>query len=366
MTLSVRHCASSQRGGGAPSIFSSGEGSCGAHGPACVASRTPSHGNRRCRRPEPELPDRRRGERDAPEDVDAVAHLAADLARGGRDDGFVDHLAHDFTLPWCGEGGADDAGLVQQLRRHDLGPGLQSSGRNLSLFLLTPPPMMNRSGQTSASMWASTSFRRLAHFCPSSGPCPRGPSRTRAARPPCPGSRGGRTRCWARAQPSVKSALPMPVPSVITMIVPGSTLPGAELHLGDAGGVGVVDHDERAVRDVLEQRLRVGADPGLVDVRRRLSATPRWTTAGKVHPIGPVVSKWATIWPTTRATSPGDPPGGVGMRRRSAVSVPCSRSTGAPLMPVPPMSMPRIVVICRSLPESALPRSSGPDDQPGA
>ena len=46
-----------------------------------------------------------------------------------------------------------------------------------------------------------------------------------------------------------------------------AVLPGAEAHLGDARGVGVVDDIDRPAGRLLEQRLGVGADPGVVDVR---------------------------------------------------------------------------------------------------
>ena len=83
---------------------------------------------------------------------------------------------------------------------------------------------------------------------------------------------------------------------------------------------------------------------------------PWVTTAGMVTPIGPSPiwsAKWSTISPTTSATF---------LRRRllrawrscsrSVVSSPVARSTGAPLMPLPPMSMPRTGLfwrgVCRS------------------
>ena len=44
---------------------------------------------------------------------------------------------------------------------------------------------------------------------------------------------------------------------------------GAIAHLGQSGGVGVVDHVHRAVRRLGEHGVDVRADPCLVDVRRR-------------------------------------------------------------------------------------------------
>ncbi|OIQ82877.1 hypothetical protein GALL_353380 [mine drainage metagenome] len=73
-----------------------------------------------------------------------------------------------------------------------------------------------------------------------------------------------------------------------------------------------------------------------------LRATPCCTTAGKVTPTG--VSAGRSNEPTTcatvRATAAGVEGCGVGIRTRSAANAPVVRSTGAPLMPLPPMSIP--------------------------
>ena len=68
--------------------------------------------------------------------------------------------------------------------------------------------------------------------------------------------------------------------------------------------------------------------------------TPSRTTDGSVRPIVPGASSFVTISFTTAATASGVAGCGVGMRMRSAVKAPAARSTGAPLMPVPPMSTP--------------------------
>ncbi len=71
--------------------------------------------------------------------------------------------------------------------------------------------------------------------------------------------------------------------------------------------------------------------------------TPWVTMAGTVMPIGPSPScsaKWSTICLTTAATACGVAGCGVGMRSRSVANSPFLRSTMAPLMPDPPMSMP--------------------------
>ena len=71
---------------------------------------------------------------------------------------------------------------------------------------------------------------------------------------------------------------------------------------------------------------------------------PWVTTAGMVTPIGPSPiwsAKRSTISPTTAATFFGVDGDGVSILNRSRISSPVVRSTGAPLMPLPPMSMPR-------------------------
>ncbi len=76
---------------------------------------------------------------------------------------------------------------------------------------------------------------------------------------------------------------------------------------------------------------------------------PWVTTAGIVTPIGPSPiwsANWATISPTTSATFAGVDVSGVGMRTRSAAKSPASRSTRAPLIPEPPMSMPSTGWFC--------------------
>ncbi len=73
--------------------------------------------------------------------------------------------------------------------------------------------------------------------------------------------------------------------------------------------------------------------------------TPSTTTPGNVMPTGPVHSKWSTSLATTSAIAFGVAGCGVGIRWRSAVSSPVFVSTGAPLIPEPPMSMPRTFIL---------------------
>src|SRR6478609_2013756 len=69
---------------------------------------------------------------------------------------------------------------------------------------------------------------------------------------------------------------------------------------------------------------------------------PSVTTPGKVMPTGPVQSKWPTTSATPSATPLGVAGCGVSTLWRSRARSPRSRSTGAPLIPDPPMSTPKI------------------------
>jgi hypothetical protein len=68
------------------------------------------------------------------------------------------------------------------------------------------------------------------------------------------------------------------------------------------------------------------------------------TTPGKAIPIRSGGSNWSTSSPTALTMCFTDDGCGVATRTRSWANVPVPRSTGAPLMPEPPMSMPRIMV----------------------
>src|SRR5690625_1147758 len=75
--------------------------------------------------------------------------------------------------------------------------------------------------------------------------------------------------------------------------------------------------------------------------------TPCLMGAGKVSPIGTDAgtSKLSTSSATTAATAVGVDFFGVLIRLRLAVSSPVASATGAPLMPEPPMSMPKARVV---------------------
>src|SRR4051794_19642284 len=64
-------------------------------------------------------------------------------------------------------------------------------------------------------------------------------------------------------------------------------------------------------------------------------------TPGKVTPTRCSQSKAATTWATTPQTASGSDGCGVSIRTRLPISSPLSRSTGQPLIPLPPMSTPK-------------------------
>ena len=68
--------------------------------------------------------------------------------------------------------------------------------------------------------------------------------------------------------------------------------------------------------------------------------TPPTTTDGKVSPTVPVPPSDATLAATIAATAAGVAGEGVATLIRSPARAPLTRSTGATLMPVPPISTP--------------------------
>src|SRR5271165_4380950 len=71
-----------------------------------------------------------------------------------------------------------------------------------------------------------------------------------------------------------------------------------------------------------------------------VSTIPPRTTAGMARPTGPATPICCRTWPTTAAMACGVAGDGVGNRIRSVVRFPVAMSTGAALIPVPPISTP--------------------------
>ena len=121
-----------------------------------------------------------------------------------------------------------------------------------------------------------------------------------------------------------------------------AALRGAVPRLREAGRVRVVDHVHVAAGGLGEQRVGVGADPGLVDVRGRVDdAVPHHARDGDADRTPWTRGSGRAARRRPRRRRRGSTGEGVLIRSRSAANSPCSRSTGAPLMPVPPKSMPK-------------------------
>ena len=94
------------------------------------------------------------------------------------------------------------------------------------------------------------------------------------------------------------------------------------------------------VADVVKQLTTAFSWSGPIGITFPGVVTPSVTTPGKVMPTGPDQLKEVVSLFTTSATGPGRAGRGVSIFSRSARSLPVVTSTGAALMPEPPMSMP--------------------------
>lgn len=133
--------------------------------------------------------------------------------------------------------------------------------------------------------------------------------------------------------------LPTPVPNVSTMTTPLTPLAQAVRDLGDRGGVGIVDRDRIDVHLLAGRVRKVLADPRPVKIDRCPNVAAA-DDAGKVRPTGPVQAKWFRTWPTLSMTAAGVAGSGVGTRNLGSTETPVRMSTGAPFIPLPPMSTP--------------------------
>ena len=99
------------------------------------------------------------------------------------------------------------------------------------------------------------------------------------------------------------------------------------------------DH-HRPARRAAEELVGVDPDPRAGSMLAAVSTIPSRMTDGRVSPTGP----GTPIWSSTSSTTLRDCVGGRRMGGEDPDSVadqrPAPRSTGAPLMPVPPMSTP--------------------------
>src|SRR5215831_18573669 len=214
-----------------------------------------------------------------------------------------------------------------------------SSGRNLSDLRLTPPPTMNSSGQSSASRWLMYSWTRPAQ-CSQSRLCTslaRSEARFSASLP--------RISMWPNSVfgtsiPLMNSALPMPVPKVSMTTVPCCPAPAPNcISALPAASASLMIWTSSPVAEPNRSRAFTPIQAG-----SRLAAvrmTPSVTTPGKVIPALPDQPNCSTRPRTASATALGLAGCGVGTLIRSRVKAPAVTSTGAALIPEPPISTPR-------------------------
>ena len=214
-----------------------------------------------------------------------------------------------------------------------------SRGPKRAQFSLTPPPMMNKSGHSSACRRASTSLTRPAHSSqPSSSAVrTRAEARCSASMP--------RISMWPNSlfgnrQPSWKIALPMPVPNVSIITVPPSSRPAPKrISARPAASASLMNTAARPVTSCMSAAPSVPIQAG--STFAAVQATPAFTTAGKAKPIGPgACGKAATTCRRTAAMAGGDDGDGVGKIRGSVSNAPLSTATTAALRLEPPVSMP--------------------------
>src|SRR4051794_2412986 len=236
-------------------------------------------------------------------------------------------------------GGAHDPGRVAQRRRDDR--GLEFEERQVPAGVLAPATADHEEvggeqrleGLVVAVEPLRHSFQDSSFF-----------SRTllaacvSASLPPistCPSSELG------TSTPSYTSAVPIPVPSVVTTTSP--CLPRAAPKRASAKPAASASLTTTTSRSSWRLNSSTASVPiQALSMLAAVRTTPRTTTPGTVMPTaGLVAAPSATSRATTSATASGLPPSGVSMRVRSAANSPLDRSTGAPLMPLPPKSMPK-------------------------
>jgi hypothetical protein len=144
---------------------------------------------------------------------------------------------------------------------------------------------------------------------------------------------------FGTSRPRVNSALPIPVPNVSISTVPFwstpapnviSATPAASASFSTRTGLPVAVRNSAPASAPIQAASRLAA----------VLVTPSVTTPGKVMPIGPDQLKAVVSCFTTSATASGSAGRGVAIFCRSARNLPVVTSTGAALMPEPPMAMP--------------------------
>ena len=166
---------------------------------------------------------------------------------------------------------------------------------------------------------------------------------------------------FGTSTPLKTMADPIPVPSVVRMTSP--LRPFAAPYLTSArpaASASLTTWTSRPVALVNSASASVPIHPWSM-LAAELT-TPCRTTAGTVTPTEPVESgKRPSSSANTSATASGVDGLGVLIRTRSAAKSPAARSTGAPLMPEPPKSMPKGCESIRPISRTRHNRSNRPD-----
>src|SRR5215211_6888223 len=215
-------------------------------------------------------------------------------------------------------------------------------GKNFSDFLLMPPPITMRSGQRRNSTLCRYSSRRLAYSFQLRSSRLRALSAARcSASLPltsmCPNSVLGTSR------PPTKRELPMPVPSVSIRTTPSSSLPAPQrISARPAASASLTTLTG-------ESSLRPSASPrskpiAALSMFAAVRTTPSLTTAGKPQPTGPSHPASRTTSTAVSTIASGVAGWGVLILTLSLTNSPDSVSTGAPLIPDPPTSIPNTFI----------------------
>mmetsp|Transcript_10409 Transcript_10409/g.17881 ORF Transcript_10409/g.17881 Transcript_10409/m.17881 type:complete len:243 (-) Transcript_10409:529-1257(-) len=218
-----------------------------------------------------------------------------------------------------------------------------STGSHFSCFLEMPPPTTIRSGQNRLSMYTRnvltlpphffiprSSLLRTASLAKSSASSP-------LARMMCPSSALGTNL------PSMKSDAPMPVPKVNIITSPGTPFAAPNSTSAHPATSASFATFTRLLPVSFLMSSSTFRPIHSLEIFAAVSTSPRRIAAGNPTPMGPFQLKCFASSPTTRHTSFGDAPSGVGMRCLSVTNSPRSKSTRAPLMPDPPMSIPSAI-----------------------
>jgi cyclase len=213
-----------------------------------------------------------------------------------------------------------------------------SNGTHFSDSLLIPPPTMIRPGDSSASMCCMYSSTRPAHFDHdrSWSSLARSEARFSASFPlisTWPNS------VFGTSVPSMKSALPIPVPNVSISTVPFTPSPAPKVisaRPAASASFSMVTWVPSTFPNIPAASVPIHA----LSTFAAVQTVPFVTTPGNVTPIAPLHVNDPASSRTTSVTASGVAGRGVSIFLRSSASRPVMRSTGPPLIPVPPMSIP--------------------------